>query len=102
MACLGNRMNEGLRAFRGCRLAVEDVAEFFVLAVDGTGGIVILLNDCAFQGQAREYSFGARVGQHLGIHLPIGSGGSVTTDWARRDRASSGQLNLAGKQVLET
>src|ERR1022692_1143003 len=44
----------------------------------------------------------ARVSEHLSVHLPVGSRGSVAANRACRNRSFTREFKLAGKQMLQT
>src|SRR5512135_3066753 len=73
-----------------------------MLAVNGVSGVVVLLHYRAFQRQAGENALGARVSQHFGVHLPVSSGGSVTTDRPRGNRSLAREFKLARQKMLQT
>src|SRR5271169_649726 len=83
-------------------MARKNVAEHHVLAVNGAGRVVVLLHYRTFQRQAGEHAFRARVSQHFSVHRYVSSGGSVTAYRARCHRSFTGELELAGKQMLQT
>ena len=83
-----DRDNANKKAFRNGRrgyASTEDGLLIDVLAVDGDGGIVILLHDGALERGAGEGTLGARVGEDLGVSLPVGAGRGVATHRTRGD-----------------
>src|SRR5208282_332715 len=82
-------------------MARKNVAEHHVVAVNGASRVVILLDYGTFQGQAGEHAFRARVRQHFSVQQYVSSGGSVTADWASRNRSFTGKFELGRKQMLQ-
>src|SRR6202035_913211 len=76
----GDGFNEGECGTRGMNLAVERGAEGGVMAIDRAGGILILLEDGTVERDAGEHALRTRVGEELGVHLPISARGSMAAD----------------------
>src|SRR5581483_3177294 len=71
-----------------------------VRPIDGFHGVVIAVNGCAVQRESGKYALGPRVGQDLGVHLPVSIRGSVTSHRSGCSRGITAHLELAREQVL--
>src|SRR3954447_23179603 len=73
----GKGPEKGLGGLGSVNFAGEGGAKRAVAPVNGAGGVLILFNDGAVQCDTGEYALGARVGEDLGIHLPVSAGRGV-------------------------
>src|SRR5205823_11157735 len=64
VGCRGDRLHKGPGHFRSGDLAQKHGPERHVPAVNGVGGVGILLDNRAFQRQSGKSALGARIGQH--------------------------------------
>src|SRR5580658_2118853 len=97
---LGQRAQEGVRRFWSVDLSSERCFEGHHAAIEFTGAVLVLLDDRASQFESGEEATGARVGQNLGPHLPIGIGGGVASDGTGGCAGISAEFELAGEQVI--
>src|SRR5216684_3446094 len=95
-------LHKGFGHFRSGHLAQQHVLERNIFAVNGGGGIGVLLDDRAFQCQAGKSSFGTRIGEHLGIKFPVRPSGRVSSHRSGGGRSFSAHLELAGKELLHS
>src|SRR5437667_516226 len=96
-----HRLHERGRACRRPHISKQDLAKGDVFAVDGLCGIIVLLYDCAFQGESSKSSFGTRIGEHFGVQFPVCSCGGMSTHRPRCGGSFAANLELAGKQMLQ-
>src|ERR1700721_1616298 len=80
--------------------AGEHSAEAWIIAINGVSRIVVLFDDCAFEGESTEDALGAGVAEDFGIQLPVCAGYSLTAYGTGSDGAFATQLELAGEQML--
>ena len=98
---VGYGFNKLSRTCRRLGFAGKYGSELHVRAVNGVSRVVILLDDCTLERQAGEYAFGPRISQDLGVQLPVGSRGRVTSNWAGCNRSFPREFELARKKMLQ-
>src|SRR5581483_5132532 len=94
--------HELCRNFGSCCFAREYGAEREVLVINGAGGVIILLYHRTLEGQAGKDASRTRVRQHLGIQFPVRSRRRMTSNRACCCRTFAAELELAGKQMLQS
>src|SRR6202011_1757324 len=75
------------------------LAERDVLSIHSGSRIRVLLHDCAFDGHAGKCAFETSVGQHFGVHLPVGTSGSMAPHRPCRSGALVADLEFTRKEV---
>src|SRR5271165_6231156 len=71
-----------------------------ISSVDRTPGIIVLTKRCAFESESSKYALGTRVGQNLGIHLPIRTSLGMASNWTRCRGSVRSNLEIAREQPL--
>ena len=89
------------RARRHIHVALEHALELMRLAVIELGIVRVLGDAGSVEVDAGEEAFVAGVAEELGIHLPVGGGGSVSANGAGGSGGIATDFELAFQQVLE-
>jgi len=74
---LGQSLQEFMAPLGSSNVAIKDIFERFHLAVEDSGLVLILGDSCSVKINTSEDPAGPRIGQYLGLHLPVCIGPGV-------------------------
>src|ERR1700761_583343 len=97
----GHGGNEVARVGRNWNRAAEHLAEGKVASVLRLHIVVVVVEDRAVKGDTGEEALRARIGEELGVELPVSAGLGVTADGTCRRRSISANLELVLQHVLK-
>src|SRR4029077_9717664 len=97
---LGQSVQEGVRGLGRFDFSLESGLEGHHAAVEVAGAVFVLLDNGAGEFETGEETAGARVGQNLRPHFPIGISGGVAADGTGGGAGIGPEFELAGEQVI--